>query len=154
MFSEFNTIFGWNYFRRRLTMLTYGLVIIWTRIHNMTWKVLFHDEFAEEFKQLSTNVQNELLAYVKLLQVTGHQLRRPHADTLKGSQHANMKEIRFTVNNGVWRVAYAFDPLRQAIILVAGDKTGDRQKRFYKQLIAKADQRFNAHLKQLKEKGE
>ncbi len=84
----------------------------------------------------------------------GYQLRRPHADTLKGSRHSNMKELRFKVNNGVWRVAYAFDPQRQAIILVAGDKTGVSQKRFYKQLITKADQRFNDHLRQLKEKGE
>ncbi len=120
----------------------------------MTWKVLFHDEFTAEFEQLPPEVQDELLAYVKLLQGVGYQLRRPHADTLKGSRHSNMKELRFKVNNGVWRVAYAFDPQRQAIILVAGDKTGVSQKRFYKQLITKADQRFNDHLRQLKEKGE
>ena len=64
------------------------------------------------------------------------------------------KTLRFKVRNGVWRVAYAFDPSRQAILLVAGDKTGVNQKRFYKQLIAKADRRFNAHLRQLEEKGE
>ena len=73
---------------------------------------------------------------------------------IKSSQHSNMKELRFKVKNGVWRVAYAFDPQRQAILLVAGDKTGVSQKRFYKQLIDKADRRFNAHLRQLKEKGE
>ena len=120
----------------------------------MTWRVLFHDEFVEEFEQLPSVVQDELLAYVKLLQNAGHQLRRPHADTLKGSKYSNMKELRFKVKNGVWRVAYAFDPLRQAILLVAGDKTGGSQKRFYKQLITKADQRFDAHLRQLKEEGE
>ena len=120
----------------------------------MTWKVLFHDEFAAEFEQLPSYVQDELLAYVKLLQQVGYQLKRPHSDTLNGSQHSNMKELRFKVKNGVWRVAYAFDPQRQAILLVAGDKTGISQKRFYKQLIAKADRRFNAHLRQLREKGE
>lgn len=65
-----------------------------------------------------------------------------------------MKELRFQVANGVWRVAFAFDPRRQAILLVAGDKTGTSQKRFYKQLIAKADERFETHLIQLKKEGE
>jgi hypothetical protein len=120
----------------------------------MTWRVLFHDEFAAEFKELPLEVQDELLAYVKLLQQAGYQLKRPHADTLNGSSHSNMKELRFKVKQGVWRIAYAFDPSRQAIMLVAGNKTGVSQKRFYQQLIAKADRRFNTHLRQLKEKGE
>jgi hypothetical protein len=62
-----------------------------------------------------------------------------------------MKELRFKAADGVWRVAFAFDPERQAIVLVAGDKAGVTQKRFYKGLIAKADDRFTAHLKMLKE---
>ena len=86
-----------------------------------------------------------------LLEVYGPGLGRPHADTLAGSKHANMKELRFKAVDGVWRVAFAFDPERQAILLVAGDKTGVAQKRFYKRLIAKADSRFTGHLKTLKE---
>lgn len=120
----------------------------------MSWKVLFNDEFAAEFEELPGEVQDELLAYVKLLQQAGYQLKRPHADTLNGSKYSNMKELRFKVKKGVWRVAYAFDPNREVIVLVAGDKTGVSQKRFYKQLIAKADRRFKDHLRQLKEKGE
>lgn len=88
------------------------------------------------------------------IQQAGYQLKRPHADTLNGSEHSNMKELRFKVRKGVWRIAYAFDPNRQAIVLVAGDKTGVSQKRFYKQLIKEADRRFNDHLRQLKEKRE
>jgi hypothetical protein len=61
-----------------------------------------------------------------------------------------MKELRFEAANGEWRAAFAFDPRRKAILLVAGDKAGVGQKRFYKQLIAKADQRFSAHLERLK----
>ena len=86
-----------------------------------------------------------------LLQVYGPGLGRPHADTLAGSKHANMKELRFKADDGVWRVAFAFDPERQAILLVAGDKAGVAQKRFYKALLAKADSRFTGHLKTLKE---
>lgn len=61
-----------------------------------------------------------------------------------------MKELRFTAANGEWRAAFAFDPRRRAIVLVAGDKSGGSQKRFYKQLIATADRRFSAHLARLK----
>lgn len=73
-------------------------------------------------------------------------LGRPHADTLPGSRHANMKELRLSAANGVWRVIFAFDPERQAILLPAGDKAGVSQKRFYKALITKADRRFDSHL--------
>ncbi len=65
-----------------------------------------------------------------------------------------MKELRFKIIDGVWRIAFAFDPERKAILLVGGNKVGVNQKRFYKQLIAKADKRFENHLNQLKEKGE
>ena len=120
----------------------------------MTWSVFLHDEFQDEFEQFPQKVQDELLACTLILQKMGPQLKRPLADTLKGSKHANMKELRFKVSNGVWRVAYAFDPQRQAILLVAGNKSGVSQTRFYKQLIAKADKRFDKHLKQLKQQGE
>ena len=63
-----------------------------------------------------------------------------------------MKELRCPVGNGVWRVAFAFDPLRKAILLVAGDKAGVNQRRFYKTLIAAADARFDRHLAELKGK--
>jgi hypothetical protein len=73
-------------------------------------------------------------------------------DTLNGSRHANMKELRFSAADGEWRVAFAFDTKRKAIMLVAGDKSGVSERAFYKQLITKADQRFDAHLNRLKQK--
>ena len=86
---------------------------------------------------------------VELLQLVGPQLKRPRSDTLNGSKHANMKELRFDADGGVWRVAYAFDPARKAILLVAGDKSGGSERRFYRALIEKADQRFSQHLAEL-----
>lgn len=112
----------------------------------MPWMVDFHDAFAEEFSELSDAVQDELLARVGLLEDHGPELGRPYADTLYDSRHSNMKELRFTADRGVWRVAYAFDPRRKAILLVADDKAGKDQKRFYKDLIAVADRRFDEHL--------
>jgi len=112
----------------------------------MAWIVSNHDAFDLEFDGLAESVQNELLAMTGLLEIYGPGLGRPHADTLAGSRHANMKELRFLANGGVWRVAFAFDPARKAILLVAGDKAGVSQKRFYKSLIAKADKRYGDHL--------
>ncbi len=116
----------------------------------MTWDVEFHDAFEVEFLAFEQSVQDALLAVAKLLADYGPQLGRPHADTLKGSRHGNMKELRFEASDGEWRAAFAFDPERKAILLVAGDKSGGSEKRFYKQLIAKADLRFSTHVGSLK----
>ncbi len=117
----------------------------------MKWEVGLDPAFDAEFDDLPIAVQDELLAQAKLLEVFGPELGRPRVDTLKGSSHANMKELRFEAENGVWRVAFAFDPKRRAILLVAGDKSGVGEKRFYRQLIKKADKRFDAHLDRLKQ---
>jgi hypothetical protein len=111
------------------------------------------DEFAPEFDTLHEDVQTEILALALLLQRFGPQLGRPRVDTLKGSRHANMKELRFSAAGGEWRVAFAFDPKRRAILLVAGDKSGASEKRFYRELIRKADDRLDAHLSRPKETG-
>jgi len=116
----------------------------------MDWIINFHEAFESEFAVYSDSVKIEMMAAIRLLQVFGPQLGRPHADTLEGSKYAKMKELRFNADDGVWRVAYAFDPERAAILLVAGDKSGISQKRFYKQLITKADDRFGKHLQELK----
>ncbi len=112
----------------------------------MTWEVIFHDDFSAEFAALDQALQDELLAHAILLRDYGPGLGRPTVDTLKGSKHSNMKELRFAGSGEVWRVAFAFDSARQAILLVDGDKGGADQRRFYQRFIAKADARFDSHL--------
>jgi hypothetical protein len=112
----------------------------------MTWIVLLHDAFGNEFALMPESLQDELLAHANLLAQFGPNLGRPTIDTLKASRHANMKELRFTWSNEIWRVAFAFDPQRQAILLVGGDKGGTDQRRFYKRLISVADDRYDEHL--------
>lgn len=114
----------------------------------MKWTVKFYEKFEEEFDELNTEVQDELLAHALLLEEFGPQLGRPAVDTLKNSKHANMKELRFKAHSGVWRVAFAFDPKRDAILLIAGNKSGVSETRFYKELIRKADERFDRYLKE------
>ncbi len=112
----------------------------------MAWRVVLVDEFDAEFEKLPSEVQDSLLAHAKLLGEFGPGLGRPYVDTLKGSSYANMKELRFNAEDGVWRVAFAFDPARNAALLLAGSKSGVSERRFYRQLIAKADKRYAAHL--------
>src|SRR5712692_9281473 len=120
----------------------------------MSWAVEIGDEFEPEFDSLHEDVRTEILALTRLLQKFGPQLGRPRVDTLNGSHHANMKELRFSAADGEWRVAFAFDTKRKAILLAGGDKSGHSEKRFYRELILKADNRFDAHLIRLKRKGE
>ena len=115
----------------------------------MKWVVVFAEEFDAEFTKFPRDVQTALLAKARMLECFGPQLGRPHVDTLKESKHANMKELRFDAADGAWRAAFAFDTLRQAVVLVAGDKSGMSEKRFYRSLIAKADERFDDYLTQL-----
>lgn len=126
-----------------------GIVLL---VHTglVKWEVDLHDDFVPEYEELHKDVQDELLAHIELLEQFGPQLGRPRVDTLNGSRHANMKELRFDAAEGVWRFAFAFDPKRRAIILCGGDKSGGSEKRFYRQLIERADARFDAHLARIR----
>lgn len=114
------------------------------------WAIDFDEEFEDEFRAFEEDVQDALLAAALLLADYGPRLGRPWVDTLKGSRYANRKELRFDSRNGTWRAAFAFDPRRRAVLLVAGSKAGIPRARFYRRLIDKADRRFGAHLERLR----
>jgi hypothetical protein len=113
------------------------------------WTVALAPEFEPELLALAAEVRIELLAQARVERF-GPTTGRPRVDTLNGSKHANMKELRFDAEGGVWRVAFPFDPRRRAILLVAGDKSGRSERAFYRRLIATADARFDAHLERMK----
>ena len=117
------------------------------REHTMDekWVVEFHEEFLPEFRQFSVTVRMQVHTLVELLIRFGPQLGRPQVDTLKGSKLANLKELRFRAGGGVWRVAFAFDVKRRAILLVGGDKSGVPEGKFYRNLIEIAERRFDQH---------
>ncbi|SRR6266851_8339720 len=117
------------------------------------WTVLLAPEFEPELLALSAAVRVELLAQARVIASFGPAAGRPRVDTLKGSKYANMKELRFDADGGAWRVAFAFDPERKAMLLVAGDKSGRSEKAFYRRLIATADKRFDAHIARVKRRG-
>ncbi len=118
----------------------------------MAWIVQIADEFRPELDLIESGVANAILAKAETIKIMGPSLGRPLVDTLKGSKHTNMKELRLSSADGEWRVAFAFDTQRQAILLVVGDKSGVSQAKFYQNLIQKADSRFDAHLARLKGK--
>ncbi len=90
----------------------------------MSWKIEFDDAFKAEFDKFPEAAQDAILANALVLEREGPALGRPNVDTLNNSRHANMKELRCTADRGVWRVAFAFDPERKAILLAAGNKAG------------------------------
>ena len=108
----------------------------------MRWQVELHVEFLPEFLALAEGVQTELAAALVVLEQVGPALGRPLVDTIKGSSIANLKELRFSADGGVWRTLFAFDANRVAIVVAVGNKRGVSQARFYKALIAKAERRL------------
>lgn len=102
-------------------------------------------------KGLDQSSYEQVVAALELLAERGPQLGRPLVDTVSGSRHKNMKDLRpGSSGRSELRVLFAFDPDRNAILLVAGDKAGE-WKKWYKVNIPIADDRFDEHLRQLKE---
>jgi hypothetical protein len=115
------------------------------------WQIEFTDEFELWWNGLSETEQDTLAASVQVLEQLGPGLTRPHSETVKGSKHANMKELRTQCQGRPLRTFYAFDPRRSAILLIGGDKTGN--DRFYDEMIPVADRLYDEHLQQLSEEG-
>ena len=86
-----------------------------------------------------------------MLERLGPQLRRPYADTIDGSRHSGMKELRTQAAGRPLRTFFAFDPRRSAILLIGGDKTGD--DRFYERMILLADRLYDSYLDELEQEG-
>jgi hypothetical protein len=115
------------------------------------WEVEYTDAFGLWWDTLDADEQESVAMSVELLRQLGPRLSRPHADTLKGSRHSNMKELRTQHAGRPLRTLFAFDPRRSAILLIGGDKTGDR--RFYDRMIPLADDLYDEHLAQLRKEG-
>ena len=115
------------------------------------WNVEITDEFEVWFNELDEDEQDALQASIILLEKDGPALGRPHADSVKGSRHSNMKELRTQCKGHPIRTFFAFDPRRSAILLIGGDKTGDN--RFYDRMVPIADKLFDSYLEELRKEG-
>lgn len=111
------------------------------------WTVIVRDCFVKWLSEQDNETQEKVLSSLNNLKHYGPYLSRPYADTLKGSQYPNMKELRIQHQGKPLRAFFAFDPLRQAIVLCAGDKSNDKQ--FYENMIQLADEEFTHYLNTL-----
>lgn len=117
----------------------------------MAWEVEVSDEFRDWYEALDEQEQASVTFSVDLLRIDGPALGRPHVDTVKGSRHANMKELRVQHQGKPWRVLFAFDPRRMAYLILAGDKKGD--PRWYQVNVPKADAIYDRHLHEIRQGG-
>jgi len=115
------------------------------------WPVEYTDEFETWWERLTEAEQEDVAAKVILLQRLGPALPRPHADVVRSSRYANMKELRIQHAGRPYRVLYAFDPRRCAILLIGGDKTGN--DRWYEIFVPRADRLYDAHIASLRGEG-
>ena len=113
----------------------------------MAWDVEVSDGFRVWYEDLTEDEQESVGASVDLLEQAGPMLGRPYVDTLKGSRHANMKELRIQHEGRPYRILFAFDPRRTALLLIGGDKTGN--SRWYEEMIPVADRIYGQHLREL-----
>lgn len=116
----------------------------------MKWEIEYTDEFGAWWDTLTDEEQDSIAVSVGLLERLGPNLPRPHSDTVKGSKHQNMKELRTQHGGQPYRTLYAFDPRRTAILLIGGNKTG--VKNWYRTFIPIADRLFAEHLQELQKK--
>jgi hypothetical protein len=117
----------------------------------MAWNVEYTDEFGEGWTTLTTAQQEDLSAVAEFLMERGPDLPFPYSSGVEGSKHSHMRELRVQSSGQPLRVFYAFDPTRSAILLIGGNKTGD--KRFYKTMIPIANRLYDEHIAQLKREG-
>jgi hypothetical protein len=114
------------------------------------WEVEYTDTFGAWWDELTEDEQDRITSAVELLEQSGPALGRPLVDTLKGSRHPNMKELR--PRGGHMRVLFAFDPRRMAILLMGGDKS-QRWSSWYAEAIPAADTLYDEHLQTLRNEG-
>lgn len=117
----------------------------------MSWDVEYTDEFGDWWSSLTEAEQSSIATTVELLEKLGPSLPFPHSSGINGSRHDHMRELRVQHKGHPVRVFYAFDPRRSAILLIGGDKTGD--KRFYERMIPIADDLYDEHLAELRKEG-
>jgi len=120
-------------------------------IPSMAWEVEYSDEFGAWWEGLSEAEQVDIAPVVNVLAEHGPSLRRPYSGTIQGSKHANMKELVIQHAGRPYRVLYAFDPRRNAFLLIGGDKSGN--SKWYEEYVPRAEKILDEHLEQLKKEG-
>ncbi len=118
----------------------------------MTWEIEYTDEFEDWWNGLSEDEQDSVAAHVGLLEAKGPHLPYPYCSGIKASRHSHMRELRIQHKGAPYRVLYAFDPRRMAVLLIGGHKTGNNT--WYDTFVPIADRLYADHLEILRKEGE
>lgn len=116
------------------------------------WTIRRTDEIAFWIEGLGVDAMEAIVTSLRILREIGPALGRPRVDTVKGSIYSNMKELRVQNKGRVFRIFFAFDPTRNAILLIGGDKRGN--KKFYNEMISRADELYRRHLDTMRKNSE
>ena len=111
------------------------------------WEVEFSGEFEQWWDGLTAAEQKSIDFTVSLLQEVGPALKMPHSSGVEASRHGHMRELRIQHQGRPYRVLYAFDARRAAMLLIGGDKTGNN--RWYEEYVSLADAIYDRHLREL-----
>jgi len=117
----------------------------------MEWTVEITDQFEAWWDDLIEAEQEDVAAVVELLEARGPHLPHPFSSGIHGSKHSHMRELRIQHKGRPYRVLYAFDPRRTAILLLGGDKTGNDD--WYKENVPVADLLYDEYIDELKHEG-
>ena len=117
----------------------------------MSWEIEYTDAFEQWWNSLIEREQEAIDASVRLLEILGPSLKFPHSSGVNGSRHGRMRELRTQFGGRPLRTLYAFDPMRKAILLIGGDKTGN--DRWYDEYAPMADDLYDEHLEELRKEG-
>jgi len=117
----------------------------------MSWDVEYTDEFESWWNGLTEDEQESVASTVGLLERLGPDLPFPHSSGISRSRYGHMRELRVQHQGRPYRVLYAFDPRRTAILLIGGDKTGN--DRWYREFVPVADRLYDQHLETLRKEG-
>lgn len=128
--------------------IEYYIKVIYNRA---MWEVEYTDEFEEWWFTLSEATQDSITTVVTLLEERGAMLSFPYSSAIYNSRHSHMRELRIQHQGSPIRIFYAFDPLRQAILLIGGDKTGNNS--FYEEYVPIADRLYDEYLEELRKEG-
>lgn len=139
----------------RATNSTFQAANSTTFLHNketgMTFEVEYTDEFAQWWEALDSGTQTAIDAIVKLLEEKGTNLPFPYSSGIEGSRYRHLRELRVQHKREPYRILYAFDPRRVAVLLLGGSKAGNN--RWYEENVPKAEQLYDELLKELKDEG-
>ncbi|MGE5655208.1 MAG: type II toxin-antitoxin system RelE/ParE family toxin [Actinomycetota bacterium] len=117
----------------------------------MTFEVEYTDEFAQWWEALDPETQDSIDFVVRLLEERGTNLRFPYSSGIEGSRYGHLRELRVQHQGEPYRILYAFDPRRVAVLLLGGSKVGNN--RWYQENVPKAEQLYEQLLKELGDEG-